>query len=76
MIDPQNDTVTSHNGPMQDRERATGAFDELLPQTMRQTFAEQEDRMRELIRSHPLAAVFGALALGYVVAKLARGISS
>ena len=34
--------------------------------------ASLNERAREFINDHPAACVFGALALGYVVARLAR----
>ncbi len=35
--------------------------------------AEGEAQARELIRSHPVAAVLGAAALGFAIARLVRG---
>jgi hypothetical protein len=71
MIDPQSDAVRSGNGP--NRSGAAEEFsDHLVPPTVMDTLAEQEDRMREFIRSHPLSVVFGALALGFVVARTMR----
>jgi len=67
MIAPQSDTGTGHNGPSFGTE-----FDELIPHSLRQTFAAQEDHLRELIRSHPVAAVCGALALGFAFARWLR----
>jgi hypothetical protein len=67
MIDPQSDAVTGHNGPGSGEE-----FSELLPHSLRETLTSQEDHLRELIRSHPLAVVFGALALGFAVARWMR----
>jgi hypothetical protein len=70
MIDPYNDTATGGNGP--DRREHGEAFGDLLSPAMRNTLAEQEHRVRELIRSRPFASVLGALAFGYVVARLMR----
>ncbi len=38
--------------------------------------AEQEERLREFIRAHPLPVVLGALLLGFAIAKAVRGESS
>jgi hypothetical protein len=35
--------------------------------------AEQEVRVREFIQAHPLAVLFGALALGFAIARTMRG---
>jgi hypothetical protein len=35
--------------------------------------AEREAQARDLIRSHPVAAVLSAAALGFVIARLVRG---
>ena len=72
MIDPHGDAVTSGNGP--DRQRDAEPYSDLLSPAVRQTLSEQEERMRELIRAHPLATVFGALALGFVAARLLRDL--
>lgn len=34
--------------------------------------AEREEQARDLIRAHPVAAVLGAAALGFVIARLIR----
>jgi hypothetical protein len=35
-------------------------------------FAEHEARVREFIQAHPLAVLFGALVLGFAVARTMR----
>lgn len=67
MIDPHSDAATGHNGPSSGEE-----FSELFPHSLRETLTAQEDHLRELIRSHPIAAVCGALALGFAVARWLR----
>ena len=69
MTDPQTQSATAHNGP-----GTSDEFGELLPHSLRQTLSEQENQLRELIRAHPLAAVLGGLALGFVVARLLREV--
>ena len=67
MIEPENDAMWSGNGPS--------------PETMSERFEEFPERvrelvdpghMRELIRLHPLTVTFGALALGFLVARVLR----
>jgi hypothetical protein len=69
--DPQRDFAANQKGPTRAHGDGEG-FEELIPQTVMDTLAEQERRMREFIRSHPLAVVAGALALGFVVARAIR----
>jgi hypothetical protein len=48
--------------------------DDLLPPSLVDAWSEQEARLREFIRAHPLAVVCGALALGFVVARSVRDL--
>jgi hypothetical protein len=48
-------------------DRATAAVD------WQGALEEREAQARELIRAHPVAAVLGAAALGFVIARLVRG---
>lgn len=68
MTDPQTHTATGHNG----RPSRSDEFGEPLSPSLRETLTAQEDHLRELIRAHPVAAVVGGLALGFVVARLLR----
>ena len=52
------------------RNRGEERFEEILPERVRELV--DPGRMRELIRSHPLSAAFGALALGYIAARAMR----
>jgi hypothetical protein len=71
MIDPQGDAMASSgNGPAH-REDAEG-FSELLSPTVKEALSEQENQMRALIRAHPVTAVVGALALGFLAARFLR----
>jgi hypothetical protein len=69
MIDPEGNATWSGNGPGSDNVAAE-RFDESLPERVRELV--DPGRVRELIRSHPLSAAFGALALGYIVARVLR----
>lgn len=69
MSDPESNATWSGNGPSPDT-AATDRFDEFLPERVRELL--DPGRMRELIRSHPLSAAFGALALGYIAARVMR----
>jgi hypothetical protein len=71
MIDPESDAMWSGNGPSPDTATSTTEFEEFLPERVRELV--DPDRMRELIRSHPLSVVFGALGLGFIAARLLRG---
>jgi hypothetical protein len=70
MIDPQG-SVVGNGG---DRKSDEEPFQELLSPTVRETLSEQEERFRALIQAHPLATVFGALALGFVAARALRAM--
>jgi hypothetical protein len=50
--------------------RSDGEFEELL-HPFRSLF-DQEDRIRDFVRAHPLSVVAGALVLGFAVARLIR----
>jgi hypothetical protein len=69
MSDPESDAMWSGNGPSPDT-AATERFDEFLPERVRELV--DPGRMREVVRSHPLTVVFGALALGFIVARVMR----
>jgi hypothetical protein len=71
MIDPYTDEQSRTNGPNRSADPRE-ELSELFPDSVMHAFAEQEHRMREFIRAHPLTAVFGALALGFVVARTMR----
>ena len=47
-----------------------GEFEELV-YPFRSLF-DQEDRIREFVRAHPISVVAGALVLGFAVARLIR----
>ena len=70
MIDPESDAMWSGNGPSPETASSTTGFEELLPERVRELV--DPGRMRELIRSHPLAMTFSALALGFIAARLLR----
>lgn len=42
------------------------------PYDWQSALAEREAQARDLIRAHPVAAVLGAAALGFVIARLIR----
>lgn len=58
------------NHPSEPRERHVAR--ELEPD-WQGALEEGEAQARELIREHPVAAVLGAAALGFVIARLMRG---
>ena len=71
MIDPQSNQMTQGNGADEIRAGSAAKLEGLLPQGVH-ALVEQEARVRELIRSHPLPVVLGALALGFAVARWMR----
>ncbi len=69
MSDPESNAMWSGNGPSPDT-AATERFEEFLPERVRELV--DPNRMRALIRSHPLSVAFSALALGFIVARVMR----
>ena len=70
MIDAQSSEMRGNGGA----EIGAGSAAELegfFPQSVH-ALVEQEARVREFIRSHPLPVVLGALALGFAVARWMR----
>jgi hypothetical protein len=51
-------------------------FEDLIPDDGLHALAEQEERVRQFIQSHPLAAIAGALAIGFVFARVMRGANA
>jgi len=70
MIDVQSSEMRG-NGADEMSAGSGGELEGLLPQSV-QALVEQEARVREFIRSHPLSVVLGALALGFAVARWMR----
>jgi hypothetical protein len=70
MNEPENDAMWSGNGPSPDTAIHGERFEDLLPERLRELV--DPGRMRELIRAHPLSVTFGALALGFIVARAMR----
>ena len=70
MIDPQTNEVRG-NGADEFSAGSAAELEGLLPQGVHALF-EQEARVREFIRSHPLPVVLGALALGFAIARWMR----
>ena len=70
MIEPENDAMWSGNGPSPETMPTSDRFEELLPERVRELV--DPGHMRELIRLHPLTVTFGALALGFLVARVLR----
>ena len=68
MIDPQSNEMTRGNGADEISAGSAAELEDLLPRSV----VEQEARVREFIRSHPLPVVLGALALGFSVARWMR----
>jgi hypothetical protein len=54
------------------RTNGSAPSDEFLPRGFEQKLREGDERARAFIRDHPVPAVLGALALGYVVARILR----
>jgi hypothetical protein len=52
---------------------ANGEFDELVYPF--RSFVDQEDRIRDFVRAHPISVVAGALVLGFAIARVIRGVS-
>ncbi len=50
----------------------TATSPQVLVEEMRQRLDEINERVKEFIRERPAACVFGALAVGYLVARIAR----
>jgi len=50
----------------------TATSPQVLVEEMRQRLDEINERVKEFIRERPAACVFGALAVGYLVASIAR----
>jgi hypothetical protein len=51
---------------------AAGDIAELLPPGLEETLRASDERARAFIREHPVPVVLGALALGFVGARLFR----
>jgi hypothetical protein len=55
---------------MNEEARIDGDFEELVFPF--RSLADQEDRIREFVRAHPISVVAGALVLGFAIARLIR----
>lgn len=53
-----------------------GAFGALDGGDLRETLREAEPRVREMLARHPVPLLLGALAAGYLIARLMRGDDS
>jgi hypothetical protein len=70
MIDLQSSEMRG-NGADEISAGSAAELEGLLPRSVH-TLVEQEPRVREFIRSHPLPVVLGALALGFAIARWMR----
>jgi hypothetical protein len=70
MIDPQSSEMRG-NGADEMSAGSAAEREGLLPQGVH-ALVEEEARVREFIRSHPLPVVLGALVLGFAVARWMR----
>jgi len=71
MTDPQSNAISTGNGSNRSGADSAPEFEGLLPQSVH-ALVEQEARVREFIRSHPLPVVLGALVLGFAAARWMR----
>jgi len=70
MIDPQS-SEARRNGADEISAGSAAELEGFFPQRVH-ALVEQEARVREFIRSHPLPVILGALALGFAVARWMR----
>jgi hypothetical protein len=73
MIDPYSDALAGGDGFGRDADPGEPPGDLLSPSLV-DAWSEQQERLRGLIRAHPVWVVCGALALGFVVARSVRDL--
>jgi hypothetical protein len=71
MIDPQSSALSAGNGHNMIGADSAAESEDFLAQEMH-ALADSTARLREFIRAHPLPVVFGALVLGFAVARWVR----
>ena len=69
MNDPQRDATWNGTDRGADDAKPGAAFEDLFPV---RAFFDQENRLRELIRAHPVSMTLAALALGFAAARWLR----